>query len=705
MKTESIFSSGYVSRFITSFTLLASILILPKVQAEIGGIFTVGGLTYTIQTEEPDTKTGSVSVAPESTEISGDIVIPASVVNEEIDYSVTTIVQRAFYGCNSLTSVTIGDNVTAIGGNAFANCSSLKTITIGDGVTEVGGNAFANCKVLENIKVGNRVTSIPSFAFSECGSLASVIIPESVTYIGNYAFYGCTNLTSVAMGNGLIEMGEGVFVKCTRLPSIEIPDSVTLMGRAAFSYCLSLTSAKIGSGISEISYEAFSWCSSLANVEIPESVTSIGSFAFLGCTGLPGIEIPESVTSIGYSAFDGCSSLISLDIPDSVTSIGERAFQACTGLKSLKIGSGISEIGFETFSLCTSLTDLVIPKSVTSIGLRAFDGCSSLTYIEIPESVRVIGSASFGRCESLESIILPSSIAFLGDRTFQYCPNLTDVYFKGNAPELSAENSFFAPVTIYYRGGTTGWTNPWDGRPTALWKTAPDIIDQPLSQAVMEGASVTFSVIVIGTEPFSYQWYKDGVALENEVNPSYMIESVSAEHLGDYTVVVSNELGETTSTAATLTLAQPRRAAATVQVVDGAITGLTITDGGYGYSRVPNVRIRDESGTGFEGHCIVENGIVVGIVIDNPGSNYSSEATILIGSPGINSSLEIGTSELNAGVRITMHLALGMEYQLWSSVDCVDWTQEGEPFTAEEEEMDILRETEGNGRFFKLQEI
>jgi hypothetical protein len=117
------------------------------------------------------------------------------------------------------------------------------------------------------------------------------------------------------------------------------------------------------------------------------------------------------------------------------------------------------------------------------------------------------------------------------------------------------------------------------------------------------------------------------------------------------------------------------------------------------------VRIRDESGTGFEAHCIVENGIVVGIVIDNPGSNYSSEATILIGSPGINSSLEIGTSGLNAGVRVTMHLALGMEYQLWSSVDCINWEQAGEPFIAEEEEMDIRFQVEDYGRFFKLQEI
>jgi hypothetical protein len=180
---------------------------------------------------------------------------------------------------------------------------------------------------------------------------------------------------------------------------------------------------------------------------------------------------------------------------------------------------------------------------------------------------------------------------------------------------------------------------------------------------------------------------------------------VSVEDLGDYTVVVSNELGKATSTAATLTLAQPRRATASVQVVDGAITGLVIIDGGRGYTRVPHVRIRDESGTGFEAHCIVENGTIVGIVIDNPGSNYSEEATLLIGSPRNNSSLEIGISEQNAEVRVKMHLALGMEYQLWSSADCINWEQVGEPFIAEKEEMDVWFKVEDYGRFFKLEEI
>jgi glucan-binding YG repeat protein len=51
----------------------------------------------------------------------GDILIPATLGG----YPVTTIGECAFYGCSSLTGVTIPDSVTTIDCQAFFNCSSL----------------------------------------------------------------------------------------------------------------------------------------------------------------------------------------------------------------------------------------------------------------------------------------------------------------------------------------------------------------------------------------------------------------------------------------------------------------------------------------------------------------------------------------------------------------------------------------------------
>ena len=53
---------------------------------------------------------------------SGDIVIPETVVNQNVSYKVTCIDASAFAKCASLTSVAIPNSVTTIGCYAFAHC-------------------------------------------------------------------------------------------------------------------------------------------------------------------------------------------------------------------------------------------------------------------------------------------------------------------------------------------------------------------------------------------------------------------------------------------------------------------------------------------------------------------------------------------------------------------------------------------------------
>ena len=107
------------------------------------------------------------------------------------------------------------------------------------------------------------------------------------------------------------------------------------------------------------------------------------------------------------------------------------------------------------------------------------------------------------------------------------------------------------------------WKMSVNGYPIFKWQedtplpTAPSITSQPKSQTVNTGSSVTFSVTATGTEPLSYQWYKNSSAISGATKSSYTINSVTTGDAGSYYVVVSNDLGTATSSTATLTVNVP----------------------------------------------------------------------------------------------------------------------------------------------------
>jgi hypothetical protein len=89
------------------------------------------------------------------------------------------------------------------------------------------------------------------------------------------------------------------------------------------------------------------------------------------------------------------------------------------------------------------------------------------------------------------------------------------------------------------------------------------------------------------------------------------------------------------------------QATATAIVTSGFITGITVTDGGVGYTSAPAVAITDATGSGATAVAQVSGGAVTNVAVQTAGNGYSSAPTVTIALPP--PSLVYGTFWSNDG--------------------------------------------------------
>ena len=430
------------------------------------------------------------------------VTIPATVTYYTTTYSVTSIGRGAFDGCDSLTSVTIGNSVTNIGERAFGACVSLTSVTIGNSVTSIGREAFYACYSLTSVTIPNSVTSIGYSAFGLCSSLTSVTIGNSVTSIGKEAFWNCFALTSIVVESGntmydsrnncnaIIETATNTLVFGCQ--STIIPESVTSIGEKAFYWCTSLTSVTIGNSVTNIGEEAFCGCL-FTSVTIPNSVTSIGGWAFYDCSALTKLICSGHVENIGQGVLFGCHALDTVAIsaqafdvsegnwlylPKNIryikvaggeltddafnvilrsyktlgtldlaaatnTTLSDKAFYECYNLQTLTLPSQLQVVPYKAVADCQLLQSVTIPATVEEIGNSAFENCRSLSEVTFEDGIALerIGGWAFYNCHDLQSITIPEGVTEIGDAAFYGCNYLQDLSLPGSLRKIG-DNTF-----------------------------------------------------------------------------------------------------------------------------------------------------------------------------------------------------------------------------------------------------------------------
>ena len=276
------------------------------------------------------------------------LIIPSTIVDGGITYTINAIGNHAFWLNDELQSVEIPNTVTSIGKSAFQDCENLCNIKLSTSLESIGSSAFKKSVMLTSCEIPECVRIIGDAAFAE-SSITNIVIPNSVTCVGQSAFQSCISLLNVTLGSSLKEINDSVFKNCKSLQAIEIPTAITTIGYSAFENCSSLTDVSLNTSLKSIATKAFKKCSRLSSIELPEGLETIGAETFKE-TALNQLVIPNSVTHINVSAFNSCSSLTNVTLGSSLSSLGELAFSYCKNLTELTIKSSSLTMGEKAFN-------------------------------------------------------------------------------------------------------------------------------------------------------------------------------------------------------------------------------------------------------------------------------------------------------------------------------------------------------------------
>ena len=364
--------------------------------------------------------------------------------DDDYGNAAVSIGHGAFYNCDMIESVTIGDGVTNIGSYAFYDCDGLTDFTT-DSTGQIGSYALYSCGYLDTVDLGESVTSIGSYAF-QYTPITEIVIPDSVGSIDSYAFADCGSLDTVDLGDGVYSIDSYAFRDCTSLTEIVVPESVTSIGEDAFAGCYNLTeitlpfvgASKTSGGTSS---GVFGYIFGLGDqsssnfADVTQYYTSGYSTYNYIPSGLATVTVTggNSSYSLPYGAFYNCDMIESVTLGDNVTAIGERAFYDCDGLTDLSVTDSIESVDDEAFYGCDSLTYNVsgnvnyLGNADNKYAVLVGAASTSLTSVTIDSATRVILPGAFANCTSLTEVVVPDSVVEIGEGAFAGCYNLTEI--------------------------------------------------------------------------------------------------------------------------------------------------------------------------------------------------------------------------------------------------------------------------------------
>lgn len=160
--------------------------------------------------------------------------------------------------------------------------------------------------------------------------------------------------------------------------------------------------------------------------------------------------------------------------------------------------------------------------------------------------------------------------------------------------------------------------------------TAPNISQQPQSQTVNIGATVTFAVTATGDAPLNYQWKFNSTDIPGATRPTFTLNNVRFADDGSYTVLISNSAGSVTSSTAILSV-WPSLSVNDITVIEGnfgAINAIFTVSLSASYNQTVAVNFFTMNGTATSGADYL---FTSGTLSFNPGATNKSISVPIMG--------------------------------------------------------------------------
>jgi len=298
-----------------------------------------------------------------------------------------------------------------------------------------------------------------------------------------------------------------------------------------------------------------------------DSILSIGwwtganVYQNTGAALLPGIDYVMTVRATPGTTADGVSvGLDGIDSGNNWTSINNTSFNFANPTTQ----------AWQIFSVRIS-SNSIAPYVGETAGVACGEGGASddwlwVDWVQLAPALPYFTSQPVG-VTNYAGASAAFSAAAIGAVTNSAGPGsvITYQWYLAGNPVAHATNTAYAiPVLnatnagIYYVVATSPYGSTQSSNVTlAVLPANPPVVTQPpASQNVYLYQTAQFSVTVVGTPPFYYQWISNSIPLTGATNTTLTLHGVSAASTGTYSVTITNQFGSVT-TNASLTVVTP----------------------------------------------------------------------------------------------------------------------------------------------------